>query len=64
MMDVEEQVIHLPQIHLKVILEEMMLDQHVGQSLELEVVEEPQQLEVMQGLEKVEMEVQVHQIQF
>jgi hypothetical protein len=60
-MDVEEQVIHLPQIHLKVMLEEMMLDQHVDHLLEQEVVVELLLLEAMQVLEKVEMEVQEHQ---
>tara|TARA_R100000900_G_scaffold138694_1_gene117910 strand:- start:875 stop:1261 length:387 start_codon:yes stop_codon:yes gene_type:complete len=61
MMEVEELVIHLLQIHLKVILEEMMLDQDVDHLLELEVVVELLLLEIMQVLEKVEMEVQEHQ---
>jgi hypothetical protein len=61
-MDVEELVIHLLQIHLKVILEEMIVD--VGLIMELVVGVELQLLEEMDQVLQVEMEVQEHQTIF
>ena len=61
-MDVEELVIHLLQIHLKVILEEMIVD--VGHIMELVVEVELQLLEEMDQVLQVEMEVQEHQTIF
>ena len=63
-MDVEALVIHLLQIHLKVILAELMLDQDVDHLFELEVVVGLLLVEIMQVLEKVVMEVLEHQIIF
>ena len=56
-MDVEELVIHLLQIHLKVILEEMIVD--AGHIMGLVVEVELQLLVLMDQVLQVEMEVQV-----
>tara|TARA_R100001510_G_C7529004_1_gene121254 strand:- start:280 stop:480 length:201 start_codon:yes stop_codon:yes gene_type:complete len=61
-MDVEELVIHLPQIHLKVILEEMIVD--AGHIMGLVVAVELQLLEEMDQVLLVVMEVQEHQTIF
>jgi hypothetical protein len=61
-MDVEELVTHLQQVHLKVILEEMIVD--AGHIMELVVEVELQLLEEMDQVLLVVMEVQEHQTIF